>query len=77
VSDEVPKARAASDDRRPAAKDGRPAANNGRPAAKDGRVVEKPQPAPRLCDLCRGPLLERHCKVLCLNCGYQRDCSDP
>jgi len=29
------------------------------------------------CDLCGGPLLERHCKVVCLNCGAQRDCSDP
>lgn len=34
-------------------------------------------PPQRLCDLCRGPVLERHCKVICLNCGYQRDCSDP
>lgn len=29
------------------------------------------------CELCGGPVLERHCKALCLNCGYQRDCSDP
>jgi carbonic anhydrase/acetyltransferase-like protein (isoleucine patch superfamily) len=29
------------------------------------------------CDLCGGPVLERHCKILCLACGYQRDCSDP
>lgn len=29
------------------------------------------------CDLCGGPTLERHCKITCLNCGYQRDCSDP
>jgi carbonic anhydrase/acetyltransferase-like protein (isoleucine patch superfamily) len=29
------------------------------------------------CDLCGGPMLERHCKLVCLNCGYQRDCSDP
>ena len=30
-----------------------------------------------LCELCGGATLERHCKVTCLNCGYQRDCSDP
>ncbi len=30
-----------------------------------------------VCDLCGGPIMERHCKVLCLSCGYQRDCSDP
>jgi len=29
------------------------------------------------CELCGGPTIERHCKILCLNCGYQRDCSDP
>lgn len=29
------------------------------------------------CELCGGPTMERHCKILCLNCGYQRDCSDP
>jgi carbonic anhydrase/acetyltransferase-like protein (isoleucine patch superfamily) len=29
------------------------------------------------CELCGGPVLDRHCKVVCLNCGYQRDCSDP
>jgi carbonic anhydrase/acetyltransferase-like protein (isoleucine patch superfamily) len=31
----------------------------------------------RRCELCGGPVLERHCKIVCLNCGYQRDCSDP
>ena len=30
-----------------------------------------------VCELCGGPLMERHCKVVCLLCGYQRDCSDP
>jgi len=35
------------------------------------------EPAERRCELCGGPLLERHCKIQCLNCGYQRDCSDP
>ncbi len=29
------------------------------------------------CDLCGAPMLNRHCKLLCLQCGYQRDCSDP
>ncbi len=29
------------------------------------------------CELCGGPVAERHCKVVCLTCGYQRDCSDP
>lgn len=29
------------------------------------------------CDLCGGPTIERHCKIVCRRCGYQRDCSDP
>ncbi len=29
------------------------------------------------CELCGGPTIERHCKIQCLNCGFQRDCSDP
>jgi len=29
------------------------------------------------CDLCGGPVLDRHCKIVCLTCGYQRDRSDP
>ena len=33
--------------------------------------------ANRRCELCGGPALERHCKIECLNCGFQRDCSDP
>ncbi len=33
--------------------------------------------AERRCELCGGPALERHCKILCLNCGFQRDCGDP
>ena len=30
-----------------------------------------------ICELCGGPVLERHCKIICQICGYQRDCSDP
>lgn len=29
------------------------------------------------CELCGGETLERHCKIVCLRCGYVRDCSDP
>jgi hypothetical protein len=43
--------------------------------------VEPPAPAEGKatfrCDLCGAPMLDRHCKLLCLGCGYQRDCSDP
>jgi carbonic anhydrase/acetyltransferase-like protein (isoleucine patch superfamily) len=32
---------------------------------------------PIVCERCGGRMLNRHCKLVCLNCGYQRDCSDP
>jgi hypothetical protein len=48
---------------------------SGRPR---GRAMPKTEATPGLtCELCGGPVLDRHCKVVCLNCGFQRDCSDP
>ena len=29
------------------------------------------------CWLCGGPVDKRHCKIICLVCGFTRDCSDP
>ena len=29
------------------------------------------------CDVCDGPAFELHCKIICRECGYTRDCSDP
>jgi hypothetical protein len=29
------------------------------------------------CDLCGSPMLDLHCKLICLRCGFKRDCSDP
>lgn len=29
------------------------------------------------CEVCGGVMFERHCKIVCPRCGYQRDCSDP
>lgn len=29
------------------------------------------------CDLCGSPMRESHCKLICSQCGYTRDCSDP
>jgi hypothetical protein len=44
---------------------------------KDPR--QAPPPAQRTveCELCGARVLERHCKIVCRNCGYTRDCSDP
>lgn len=29
------------------------------------------------CDLCGAEMLNKHCKIRCLACGFVRDCSDP
>ncbi len=29
------------------------------------------------CWLCNGPISKRHCKIICNQCGFTRDCSDP
>jgi 8-oxo-dGTP diphosphatase len=29
------------------------------------------------CWMCGGPVDKRHCKIICLSCGFTRDCSDP
>jgi hypothetical protein len=42
--------------------------SDGGKAAKNGTLV---------CDLCGAVMFERHCRILCPACGYQRDCSDP
>ena len=41
-----------------------------------GRTLKEATPG-LSCELCGGPVLDRHCKVVCLNCGFHRDCSDP
>lgn len=45
-----------------------------RDPASDG--APKP-PGPPHCDICGAPMYERHCRIICPRCGYQRDCSDP
>ena len=29
------------------------------------------------CWMCQGPVIKRHCKIVCQVCGFTRDCSDP
>jgi len=36
-----------------------------------------PPPPAHLCDLCEAPMYEHNCKIVCPNCGYRRDCTDP
>jgi hypothetical protein len=48
-----------------------------KPEEKPPKPRAEADPPPRACEICGGTVVERHCKVICLNCGYQRDCSDP
>ena len=34
-------------------------------------------PEGECCDICGVPMLDVHCKLICRNCGFMRDCSDP
>ncbi len=29
------------------------------------------------CEICSSETLKLHCKIICNNCGFIRDCSDP
>lgn len=48
---------------------------------RGGAKARSPAPepdAPRIvCERCGTVMFDRHCKVVCPNCGYLRDCSDP
>ncbi|MBM4182739.1 MAG: hypothetical protein FJ207_00780 [Gemmatimonadetes bacterium] len=41
------------------------------------RGAPTPPPGGPVCDLCGHPMRESHCKLICDQCGYTRDCSDP
>lgn len=48
----------------------------------DDDRVPPPRPAPdprdvSVCIICGGTAFARKCKIVCRNCGYTRDCSDP
>jgi hypothetical protein len=47
----------------------------------DSCVINSPSKLPHqdnlICEICGGRMVERQCKILCPNCGYTRDCSDP
>jgi len=40
------------------------------------QATEVPEPSGEACDICGAEMLELHCKLVCPNCGYRRDCSD-
>ena len=51
------------------------------PAVRPG-LADSPQPPTQvdsddICWCCQGQTVKRHCKIVCANCGFMRDCSDP
>ena len=44
---------------------------------EETRTPEALQPSDEECELCGTEMFGLHCKLICPNCGYRRDCSDP
>lgn len=47
------------------------------PAPYADHPAKKNAAADAVCWCCGGRTLDRHCKIVCTNCGFMRDCSDP
>lgn len=56
------------------------------PAAAESQPSAPTPPAPlrrrevpsvHVCELCGTTMYDHNCKIVCPNCGYKRDCSDP
>ena len=41
------------------------------------RVAEERETSAERCEACGTEMFGLHCKLVCPNCGYKRDCSDP
>jgi hypothetical protein len=59
-------------------------ASTGLPEPQTGDAPPPPSPfRPReipkthVCELCGTVMYDHSCKIVCPNCGYKRDCSDP
>jgi hypothetical protein len=40
-------------------------------------AVPAQAPVGEECEVCGAEMFGLHCKLVCPNCGYRRDCSDP
>jgi rubrerythrin len=54
------------------------------PQPEPARAPDPPAPLERReipsmheCELCGTTMYDHNCKIVCPNCGYKRDCSDP
>ena len=41
------------------------------------QASEASEPSGEECEICNSEMFGLHCKLICPNCGYRRDCSDP
>jgi 8-oxo-dGTP diphosphatase len=41
------------------------------------QAPETTEPSGEDCEVCGAEMFGLHCKLVCPNCGYRRDCSDP
>jgi ribosomal protein L37E len=44
---------------------------------QQAQMGEASQPVHEDCEVCGTEMYGLHCKLVCPNCGYRRDCSDP
>jgi hypothetical protein len=47
------------------------------PEVRAPLFVRREIPSVHECELCGTVMYEHNCKIVCPNCGYKRDCSDP
>ncbi len=44
---------------------------------REDKEAQVPEVPGEECELCGTEMFGLHCKLICPNCGYRRDCSDP
>ena len=54
-----------------------PAAEPPPSRAPAGPFRKREIPGVHVCELCGTAMYDHNCKIVCPNCGYKRDCSDP
>ena len=47
------------------------------PAPRPTPFVYRETPTHHVCEMCGTGMYDHNCKIVCPNCGYKRDCSDP
>ena len=50
---------------------------NGEAGVEEISVPETQVITGEVCEMCGTEMFGLHCKLVCPNCGYRRDCSDP